>query len=78
MLRWLPRDAHLTEEVLEGLKGGSVLGLVGPALQHKLVNIAWAVLWLTETLPILVYLFQDLRPTHTIHLKFKPHWRFNQ
>lgn len=51
---------HLHQEVSQGHKGGSVLGLVRPALQHDIVNVLGTVLRPRQPLTLLVYLVQDL------------------
>ena len=51
---------HLHQEVPQGRKGGSVLGLVCPALQHDVVDVLGTVLRPWQPLTLLVYLMQDL------------------
>lgn len=51
---------HLQQEVPKGHKCGSVLWLVGPALDHDIVDVLRAVLRPGQALPFLVNLMQDL------------------
>lgn len=51
---------HLQQEVPKGHKCGSVLWLVGPALDHDIVDVLGAVLRPGQALPFLVNLMQDL------------------
>lgn len=51
---------HLQQEVPKGHKCGPVLWLVGPALDHDIVDVLGAVLRPGQALSLLVNLMQDL------------------
>lgn len=62
MLNWSAEcsTSHLQQELAQGHKGGPVVGLLSPALQHDVVDVLRAVFRLGETLAFLVDLVQDL------------------
>ncbi len=65
VMSWVKSDqgSDLAEEILQGDKRGSVLGLVCPALRHQLVDVCGTMIRFLQSLSVFIQLLENLQCT---------------